>query len=329
MNITPHANPSPLATVVNPPTDSLRRDNVQREVISQPAAASQSAAEKGVASEKERVRTPAQNVEEGIDFAALQEQAELENATINERQQEQGNSDPEQLADDSEFSNGDESEDAEVSEREAQPQSLAEANELSPEEQRIVKDLQAREVEVHAHEQAHASVGGQYTGTPSYTYETGPDGKRYAVGGEVSVDVSVPSDPEEAVAKMRRVQQAALAPANPSAQDLRVAAEASRELAQAQLDVMQERSPLSNEDENDLSEPLGGRGPEVSSLDELKSEDSANFDEFINSTLEAQDRITSSRDQEIDDRAVRIATFYSDITQAYERPPRNQFQIQA
>ncbi|MEQ9335590.1 MAG: putative metalloprotease CJM1_0395 family protein, partial [Miltoncostaeaceae bacterium] len=30
----------------------------------------------------------------------------------------------------------------------------------------------------------HAAAGGQYAGAPSFTYQTGPDGKRYAVGGE-------------------------------------------------------------------------------------------------------------------------------------------------
>ena len=86
MNITTQVNQLPLATVVNPPTDSLRRDNAQREVITAPPALNQSAAEKGVASERERARTPAQNVEEGIDFAAIQEQAERESTSIGERQ---------------------------------------------------------------------------------------------------------------------------------------------------------------------------------------------------------------------------------------------------
>ena len=42
--------------------------------------------------------------------------------------------------------------------------------------------------EERQHEQAHLSAaGGHARGGPSYQYETGPDGKRYAVGGEVSI----------------------------------------------------------------------------------------------------------------------------------------------
>ncbi|MEL7393699.1 MAG: putative metalloprotease CJM1_0395 family protein, partial [Pseudomonadota bacterium] len=47
--------------------------------------------------------------------------------------------------------------------------------ELSEEEQAQVDELKARDREVRAHEQAHAAVGGQYAGAPSYTFQTGPD----------------------------------------------------------------------------------------------------------------------------------------------------------
>lgn len=336
MNITPQVNQLPHATVVNPPTDSLRRDNVQREVIAQPAALSHSAAEKGVASEKERVRTPAQNVEEGIDFTALQEQAELENSTINERQKNQenpqSNASPEQREDDAESQETSAEADQTTDEaQDSNQQSSQNPNELTPAQEQIVQDLQVRDLEVRAHEQAHAAVGGRYTGSPSYSYETGPDGKRYAVEGEVSVDLSKPSNPEDTIAKMRKVHQAALAPANPSAQDLRVASEATKAIAQAQTELIQDRFEQ-EQDENDLSKPLGGSGPSISSLDELGSDSAESFDTFIDSTIAAQDAITGNsipRSQEIDERALRIESHYSDITQAYERPPRYQFQLQA
>jgi len=70
MNITPHTASLPLATVVNPPTEGLRRENHQREIITQVTATHPSVAEKGVASEKDRARTPAQTNEE-VDFANL------------------------------------------------------------------------------------------------------------------------------------------------------------------------------------------------------------------------------------------------------------------
>ena len=75
MNIPPNTANLPLATVVNQATETLRRENNQREVISQVAATNSSAAEKGVASDKDRGRSPAQT-NQHVDFASLQKVAE-------------------------------------------------------------------------------------------------------------------------------------------------------------------------------------------------------------------------------------------------------------
>lgn len=115
------------------------------------------------------------------------------------------------------------------------------SNSLSEEDQKQVKDLKDRDREVRVHEQAHAAVGGQYAGSPSYEYQTGPDGKRYAVGGEVSIDVSEEEKPEDTIQKMQIVRAAALAPAEPSTQDLKVAAEASQIENQARSQVSQKQ----------------------------------------------------------------------------------------
>ncbi|WP_448212578.1 putative metalloprotease CJM1_0395 family protein [Colwellia sp. MEBiC06753] len=329
MNIAPQANQLPLATVVNPPTDNLRRENSLRDVISQPAALSQSAAEKGVASEKERVRTPAQAAEEGFDFAAIQERAERARSRVNERQPGEGNQQqesaeqgsPEQKAEQSENKRSDQTN-----------ETSNDANELTEQERQEVRDLELRHQEVIAHEQAHSATGGRYTGAPSYSYEVGPNGKRYAVEGEVSVDLSKPGSPEETVSKMRKVYDAALAPANPSAQDLRVAAKASSALAQAQTELLQERITTSAEEaqENDLSKPLGDNSPEIESFNaEASEQKSQEFDQFIASTLKSQEQTSPERDQSVDERASRIETFYLNINQAYERPPRHHFELQA
>jgi len=116
----------------------------------------------------------------------------------------------------------------------------------SPREERLeqleIAKLSQRDQEVRAHEQAHAAVGGPYTGAPSYTYTRGPDGKRYAVAGEVSIDSGpVPNDPEATLRKMEVVLRAALAPAEPSAQDLRVAAQAQVQMSQARVELAQMR----------------------------------------------------------------------------------------
>ena len=109
---------------------------------------------------------------------------------------------------------------------------------LTEAEQDLVADLKARDAEVRRHEQAHAAVGGQYAGTPTYTFQTGPDGQRYAVGGAVAIDVSpVDGDPEATIDKMEMVKAAALAPAEPSAADRQVAALADAQRAQAVADL--------------------------------------------------------------------------------------------
>ncbi len=125
----------------------------------------------------------------------------------------------------------------ETSRREVEPGDLTEDEEVE------VRRLKERDQEVRRHEQAHASVGGSHTGAPSYEYERGPDGRQYAVGGHVPVDVSaVPGDPDATVAKMRQIKRAALAPASPSGADRRIASQATQKMAAAQRELQAERA---------------------------------------------------------------------------------------
>lgn len=114
-------------------------------------------------------------------------------------------------------------------------------NELSPEEEQLVGELEARDAEVRMHEAAHQSVGGGMTGAASYTYQQGPDGKMYAIGGEVSISMSGGSSPEEAIANARKVAAAAMAAGNPSAQDFSVAASARVMEMKAQQQLAKEK----------------------------------------------------------------------------------------
>ena len=103
---------------------------------------------------------------------------------------------------------------------------------------RKVVNLSSRDREVRAHEQAHASVGGAYAGAASYSFTRGPDGKSYATGGEVGIDLSaIAGNPQATLNKMEVVRRAALAPAEPSSQDLRVAAQAQVIAAQARVEL--------------------------------------------------------------------------------------------
>lgn len=139
----------------------------------------------------------------------------------------------------------------------------ADGDGLDEAEEKQVEKLKQRDREVRAHEQAHARTGGAYAGAPSYTFQQGPDGKRYAIGGEVSIDTSKERTPEATVRKMQIVIRAATAPADPSSQDLKVAQQARSQLAEAQADVRQARTEeqSGSSDENDASAGTQGDPP--------------------------------------------------------------------
>lgn len=126
-------------------------------------------------------------------------------------------------------------EDAAQAEPGAAPQQAAPAQ--SPEERQVLQQLQARDREVRAHELAHVAAGaGLVRSGASFAYQRGPDGRFYAVGGEVSIDTSaVPGDPVATARKAEQIMRAALAPAQPSGQDRAVAAQAANMAMEARL----------------------------------------------------------------------------------------------
>lgn len=128
-----------------------------------------------------------------------------------------------------------------ASARDSARRSGGDPGELTPEEEQKVRELKKRDQEVRQHEQAHARAAGPYGGQPQYQYVRGPDGKQYAVSGEVKIDTSEESSPEATIAKMEIVIRAALAPADPSAQDRQVASEAKQKKAEAQAELRTEK----------------------------------------------------------------------------------------
>ena len=101
--------------------------------------------------------------------------------------------------------------------------------ELSPAQQQLVARLRETDRAVRAHEAAHLAVGGDLVrGGASFSYAIGPDRKRYAVSGEVSIDVSAARTPQETIPKAQHIRATALAPVDPSPQDHAVAAGAAR-----------------------------------------------------------------------------------------------------
>lgn len=129
--------------------------------------------------------------------------------------------------------------------------------ELSPEAKAQLRELKQRDAEVRAHERAHMAAGGQYVkGGPHYTFQQGPDGRQYAIGGHVDIDVSkVPGDPEATRQKAEQVRRAASAPGEPSAQDREVAAEAAALSSKA---AREEQEQKRHDAEEDASSPKAG-----------------------------------------------------------------------
>jgi hypothetical protein len=126
---------------------------------------------------------------------------------------------------------------------------------LDKDEQKEVNELKKTDREVRAHEQAHlAAAGGLATSGANYEYKTGPDGKKYAVAGDVHIDVSEGKDPEQTIRKAEKIKRAALAPAKPSAQDRAVAAKVSAMEAKARMELAKKQYS-NNSTNHQISEP--------------------------------------------------------------------------
>lgn len=130
---------------------------------------------------------------------------------------------------------------------------------LTEEQEQQVRQLEKRDAEVRAHEQAHmAAAGAMAQGGPKYSYETGPDGKRYATGGEVSIVMKTGRTPEETIRNAQQVQAAALAPGDPSPTDQQTAAAAARMAQEA-------RQQLTAQSQEKASGKRNGAGPDAPS----------------------------------------------------------------
>jgi hypothetical protein len=115
--------------------------------------------------------------------------------------------------------------------------------ELTPEEKKRIAELKRIDAEVRAHEQAHITVGrGLVTSGPNYQYTYGPDGKQYAVAGEVGIDTSPEQEPQENIDKGLHIQATALAPIDPSPQDYSVAASGKNLEQQGRTDLRAQRA---------------------------------------------------------------------------------------
>lgn len=171
MNISPtYPNLVPIA--LQPSTESARRDNQVRERIPALPQGEASARESQVGSDKERFRSQEGRNNSSDTRPAGQAGSSADGAYAVEgkpdRQSEQGSQQGDSRSGD-----------------EARQQ-----RQDASQEQRELAEFKDRDQEVRAHEQAHQRAGGQYAGSPTYSVTRGPDGRSYAVGGEVQIDVS-------------------------------------------------------------------------------------------------------------------------------------------
>lgn len=156
----------------------------------------------------------------------------------------------------------------------------ARGKELTDAEEKQVRELKQRDREVRAHEQAHARVGGSYASAPTYEFQAGPDGKKYAVGGEVQIDSApIPGKPEATIRKLDIVIRAALAPAEPSSQDLQVAQKARDDKIKAQAELRAQKQAELNGDDSDAVGPAKDEANDTNGLlSLLQAQESAQRD---------------------------------------------------
>lgn len=288
---------TPIPTSFAIPTANLsveaaRRDNIARETIPQPSDAKQGAAEQGLGSESDKLRS-ANKGNQPLTYERPQ-------ANQNAAQGAQQAFDFDNASDES------------AGKESAQQRQQQEA------QQREIETLKERDEEVRAHEQAHASIGGQFAGSPQYEYQRGPDGQRYAISGEVSIDISEEPTPEQTVRKMQQVRSAALAPAQPSPQDLQVAAEASRIAFEARNELAKQRneSVTATPEENNVAEPpsvediVANKQPQIPTrtLDELASQGGDNA-----ISAGGTKRSLNISDAQLQQRNTVIANFYQNV----------------
>lgn len=172
---------------------------------------------------------------------------------------------------------------------------------LTEEEQKQIDELKARDREVKTHEQAHIAAGGSYVkGGATYDYQTGPDGKQYAVGGSVNIDTSpVDGDPEATIAKAQVVIKAALAPAEPSGQDQKVASAARQMMNEARKELTSQNNEEINADTNTDTENKTGTVSES----ENNTENTANSNTTVNTDSSTSSANTNISSKESADKA--------------------------
>jgi hypothetical protein len=113
------------------------------------------------------------------------------------------------------------------------------AGQLQQRRDAVVQKLKTMDSRVRMQERSQAAAGANLSGSPIYDYRTGPDGRRYAVAGEVAIAVRAGATPEATIGRARSARSVALGSARPSLGE-RAAAESARRLEQLARHEMSE-----------------------------------------------------------------------------------------
>ncbi|EOI4050147.1 putative metalloprotease CJM1_0395 family protein [Campylobacter jejuni] len=149
--------------------------------------------------------------------------------------------------------------------------------ELSQKEVAQVRELQSIDRNVKAHEAAHQAAGGGLAGAASFTYTRGPDNQMYATAGEVPISMQKGNTPEETIANARQIAAAAMAPADPSPQDYKVAANAAKMEFEARAEAMKLKAE--EEEENKEKDDKNSENSlEKTDKDSKNNDKNSNFD---------------------------------------------------
>jgi len=195
------------------------------------------------------------------------------------------------------------------SDEQKQEQSKAAQKAQLIQDQAKIAELSARDREVRAHEHAHAAVGGQYAGAPSYEFTKGPDGVNYAISGEVSISAgAVPGDPQATIAKAQQIRAAANAPADPSGPDRAVAAAADKMEANARAELNGKQN--SDVQEQDIKQEESAKAQKAEDAKKIEKEEALRKEEH-DKLVKAEERLALAHEEErvARSRADRIDTF--------------------
>jgi hypothetical protein len=125
----------------------------------------------------------------------------------------------------------------------AQPKGgLRSETELSAEELQKLRELERKDQQVRTRDMAFLAAAGGAAGSVALEYETGPDGRRYAVGADIKLDTSAGATPEQTLAKARALRAATMSARSDSSADASAAAKAVRMEAEARAEIERARA---------------------------------------------------------------------------------------